>query len=161
MFGPDVFSPLDTWCKLKCIKDNDDCMFTESCGYRGRFLDLISKKQRSAIKRFLKYNGNGYSDRSYIGMNDLVGLARVYLMTGFKCWYCGTPMVVGGGEYVREDSNSFSLDHRVPLACGGTNHINNFVYCCMKCNIEKGGEMQSLPNDSHMRLAISDVWCEE
>jgi 5-methylcytosine-specific restriction endonuclease McrA len=137
MLNPDHLYPPSTWCQLKCIRDKEDCMFTNQCGYRKRFITTIANRQKTAIHRYVEINGAGLpSGKHYVSMQDLIDLARVYLKTGFKCWYCGEPMVIARDcGYL---SNALTLDHRVSLSCGGTNHISNFVFCCMECNMRKG-----------------------
>lgn len=141
--------PPSTWCKMKCIMDDEDCMHKEACGYRGKFLSVLYAKNRSAFKRHLSFNGD--PERATINFRDLLGLARVYMKTGFTCWYCGQKMYIvdaiynnnGNGMRGHVSENTFSLDHRVPLICGGTNHISNLVFCCYKCNGDKGNMLES------------------
>lgn len=45
-----------------------------------------------------------------------------------KCHYCGCEFVLGS------DLFQPTLDHKTPLSKGGTNKIDNFVVCCMRCN---------------------------
>lgn len=54
------------------------------------------------------------------------------------CWWCGVKLEQG-----------FHADHRVPLAKGGTNSINNIVLACPKCNLSKGAK---LPHEWNGRL---------
>jgi len=53
---------------------------------------------------------------------------RVYKRDRFQCTYCGVP----GTEAELE------VDHIVPLAKGGSNHMSNLTTACRKCNAKKG-----------------------
>lgn len=44
------------------------------------------------------------------------------------CHYCGCEFVIGSPLFQP------TLDHKTPLSKGGTNKIDNFVVCCMRCN---------------------------
>lgn len=44
------------------------------------------------------------------------------------CHYCGCEFVMGSPLFHP------TLDHKNPLSKGGTNEIDNFVVCCMRCN---------------------------
>ena len=79
----------------------------------------------------MKYNG--YSNPSNISHMEIEGLFRVYLMVGFKCYYCSREMFVSG----ERNGNRITLEHRVPLSRGGKNTIDNFLFCCEKCNIAR------------------------
>lgn len=45
---------------------------------------------------------------------------------GFACEYCGTSETEAGAE--------LTLDHFVPTSKGGTDTLDNLVYCCPRCN---------------------------
>lgn len=46
------------------------------------------------------------------------------------CWWCGKPL-----------PEDFHIDHRVPLARGGTNDPGNLCCACPECNIAKHDKM--------------------
>jgi 5-methylcytosine-specific restriction endonuclease McrA len=46
-----------------------------------------------------------------------------------RCWYCSKKM------------NTYHVEHRIPLARGGSNHPNNLVLACPPCNFSKGVKM--------------------
>src|SRR3546814_13360528 len=46
-----------------------------------------------------------------------------------KCWYCGTKLT------------AYHVDHRIPLARGGSNGPANLVIACPACNLSKGAKM--------------------
>lgn len=54
------------------------------------------------------------------------------------CWWCGEPI----GE-------DYHVDHRIPLAKGGTNNPNNLCIACPDCNRSKGAK---LPHEFNGRL---------
>lgn len=49
---------------------------------------------------------------------------KVFIRDGFRCVYCGATS--------RE--SRLEIDHVIPVAEGGTNHIDNLVTCCFPCN---------------------------
>ncbi len=63
---------------------------------------------------------------------------RVFARDGFRCQYCGRP--AGDGVILH-------VDHRVPVARGGTNDESNLATACSDCNLGKGV----------LELASSDV----
>lgn len=46
-----------------------------------------------------------------------------------KCWYCSCKL------------DSYHVEHRIPLARGGTNGLENLVLACPPCNLSKGTKM--------------------
>lgn len=59
---------------------------------------------------------------------------------GFRCRYCGA----GPEEQV------LHIDHRVPVALGGTNDIDNLVTACLPCNLGKSATMADLDDGLDM-----------
>jgi 5-methylcytosine-specific restriction endonuclease McrA len=56
--------------------------------------------------------------------------AMVFAKTHGTCWYCGIPF--------EQSRHGPEIDHVIPLARGGDNHIDNLVPCCYLCNAKKG-----------------------
>lgn len=52
----------------------------------------------------------------------------VYANGGGKCSICGKTV----------SFNRMTIDHKVPLAYGGTNYIDNLQLACLSCNQMKG-----------------------
>ncbi len=48
----------------------------------------------------------------------------------FACGYCGTTETNAGAE--------LTIDHFIPQSHGGTDDLDNLVYCCHACNNFKG-----------------------
>ena len=44
----------------------------------------------------------------------------------YRCGYCGIPEHSAGSE--------LEIDHFQPKSCGGTDDLENLVYCCPACN---------------------------
>ena len=66
--------------------------------------------------------------------NDGMSLRRELAATQkFQCIYCRGPLTMKGTGVTRA-----TLDHRVPLARGGSNGRENLVVCCQRCNNKKG-----------------------
>jgi hypothetical protein len=49
---------------------------------------------------------------------------------GYRCGYCGVHEEELGGE--------LEVDHFQPRSAGGSDHLDNLVYCCPTCNRLKG-----------------------
>jgi 5-methylcytosine-specific restriction endonuclease McrA len=45
---------------------------------------------------------------------------------GYLCFYCKEPL-----------TSDYHVDHKIPIAKGGTHSIENFALACMQCNQEK------------------------
>lgn len=67
------------------------------------------------------------SNGKWQGMNWIRQSKRlaIYLRDGLSCMYCGESI---------EDGVKLTLDHVVPHSKGGSNHENNLITCCEKCN---------------------------
>lgn len=50
---------------------------------------------------------------------------QLKMQFGYKCAYCGK-------------TKELTVDHKIPLARGGTNYISNIQPLCMLCNQKKG-----------------------
>ena len=50
---------------------------------------------------------------------------------GGNCWWCGKPL------------KKYHVDHRIPLAKGGTNDPRNLCLACPKCNQSKNAKLPS------------------
>ncbi len=48
----------------------------------------------------------------------------------YRCGYCGVSEAAVGGE--------LELDHFQPKSAGGSDELENLVYCCTSCNRRKG-----------------------
>lgn len=62
----------------------------------------------------------------------------VWCITGGKCFYCDVWLVRSAeGE---DRSRLFHIDHLVPKAHGGPDHLHNYVPACERCNIQKNSK---------------------
>ncbi|MCS6806846.1 MAG: HNH endonuclease [Acidobacteriota bacterium] len=62
-------------------------------------------------------------------LSDEVRDAVRYLYQ-FRCGYCGVREEDVGAE--------LTIDHHRPTSQGGSDQLDNLVYCCSKCNAHKG-----------------------
>lgn len=60
---------------------------------------------------------------------------------GLWCWFCET-------GFLSVDSREITIEHLVPLAHGGPNHVSNLVLACGPCNRRAG----NLPVSAKVRL---------
>lgn len=67
--------------------------------------------------------------------------ARIYKRDGYRCVECGC-----------DDEELLTIDHRVPVAKGGTNEDANLQTMCQPCNQRKADSLISPP----ARLPRSD-----
>ena len=56
------------------------------------------------------------------------------------CFYCGTEMTVGAARGQPRMPSDITIDHYVPKALSGSNHPDNLVLACFKCNQRKGSK---------------------
>lgn len=54
--------------------------------------------------------------------------------------FCGRPWVECHYCGARLDRSSATLDHIIPRAAGGTNHLSNLLLSCAGCNRKKGAK---------------------
>lgn len=57
----------------------------------------------------------------------------------FACEYCGVTETDSGGE--------LTVDHFRPKTHGGTDDLENLLYCCSRCNLYKADYWPCQPND--------------
>lgn len=68
---------------------------------------------------------------------------------GFHCWLCG------GGFHRNNGKGRVTLDHAIPKAKGGTNHLFNLRLAHEFCNHERGAITEA-PNRA-ARLRLSEI----
>jgi 5-methylcytosine-specific restriction endonuclease McrA len=64
-------------------------------------------------------------------------LNTIYDKTGGYCSYC-EKKIAWANYGAPGRKGSWEVDHSIPLARGGTDHLNNLVPACTWCNREKG-----------------------
>lgn len=60
----------------------------------------------------------------------------------FACEFCGVTETDAGGE--------LTIDHFQPKTKGGTDEIDNLLYCCMRCNLHKADYWPNSPADPRL-----------
>jgi 5-methylcytosine-specific restriction endonuclease McrA len=90
-------------------------------GYNKRFNKTI-KARVSAIRRHTKER---LLDNRF--KVDSEKIRQVFLRSNGNCFYCKK----------RINWRSFTIDHKRSKSKGGTNHANNLVVSCKKCNERK------------------------
>jgi 5-methylcytosine-specific restriction endonuclease McrA len=66
--------------------------------------------------------------------NDKERLKKIYSKTDGNCHICHSSLTFS--SYGK--TKGWQIDHSVPKAKGGTNHLNNLLSACSGCNNEKG-----------------------
>jgi hypothetical protein len=64
---------------------------------------------------------------------------QVRQRAGFACEYCGVTETDAGGE--------LTIDHFQPRSAGGSDDIENLLYCCHRCNEYKAEYWPAEPED--------------
>lgn len=96
--------------------------------YRQKNPDTIYN--RNTRRRAREFGANGTHTR-----NDI---RELYRTSGGLCWWCG-----------KEVGDNYEVDHRIPLAKGGSNAPENLCISCPECNRSKNANM---PWDFNGRL---------
>lgn len=102
---------------------------------------------------------------------------KLQLRDGKGCYYCtasGKPYITrtayqpwriakeGGDGWVKIVEVQFNVDHVIPRAEGGCNHLANLVWSCVKCNTDKAHTLPTLELWRPSPLArIHANWCIE
>ena len=60
----------------------------------------------------------------------------VYEKSGGECSYCEKEIVLYNRD--RASRGAWEVEHQVPRAKNGTDHLNNLVAACWTCNLDKG-----------------------
>lgn len=106
--------------RKKYYENNKQSMRAKQKQWYAANKDLVNTRQRNRTAR--KRNASG----SY-SPSDIRSLLE---SQKGKCWWCGKAL---NGEY--------HVDHRIPLAKGGSNGPDNLCIACPKCNLSKGAKM--------------------
>lgn len=64
---------------------------------------------------------------------------QVRRRANYACEFCGVTETDTGGE--------LTMDHFQPITRGGSDRLDNLIYCCQRCNQYKSDYWQSNPND--------------
>jgi 5-methylcytosine-specific restriction endonuclease McrA len=64
---------------------------------------------------------------------------RVRQRAQFACEYCGVTEVDSAGQ--------LTVDHYRPRSRGGTDTLENLLYCCYRCNLYKADYWPEAPDD--------------
>ena len=76
--------------------------------------------------------------RATSGSFTKTDLQNLFKQQKGDCWWCGCKL-----------ESNYHVDHRVPLAKGGTNELGNIVLSCPECNLSKNAK---LPGEWNGRL---------
>src|SRR3546814_15107522 len=90
--------------------------------------DVCSSDLKSKIKRQAKRRAQAVSSGGEFTAEDIDAMLAAQKK---KCWYYGTKLT------------AYHVDHRIPLARGGSNGPENLVIACPACNLSKGAKMRS------------------
>ena len=102
--------------------------------------EKIQAQERRLLKDEIKRNSNGKIKRKHYSQTVR---KMIYNNAGGRCELCGKQLLFF----------DMTLDHRVPLAKGGIDSVENLSCSCVACNTFKG---QILPSDFMER--ITDIF---
>lgn len=91
------------------------------------------RKKSMAInpeKRRAKRHKRRARERGATGKHSAADIKTIYRRQKGRCYWC---LISLNGEY--------HVDHRIPLARGGSNDASNLVISCPECNMKKGDKM--------------------
>lgn len=119
---------------------NREQMLARSAKYRQqhreRYQQLsIQWQKRNKHKKALNERRRRASKQSAVGDHSMLDIEKQIQSQSdhngiLRCWWCEKPIE---GEY--------HVDHRVPLAKGGSDNASNLVIAHPKCNMSKGPKM--------------------
>lgn len=70
-------------------------------------------------------------------MKDKIRLRKIYDRTNGYCHLCHKKLAfTNHGKYGAQ--GAWQIEHSIPKANGGTDHLNNLYAACISCNIKKG-----------------------
>jgi 5-methylcytosine-specific restriction endonuclease McrA len=61
-------------------------------------------------------------------------LSIIFNKTRGHCWHCGRPLAWKNYGKHSGERGAWEVDHSIPIARGGTDHLNNLVPACIDCN---------------------------
>ena len=110
---------------------------------RNEMLGIVRKAKRREITEqeaelqllILFSIGGSKSDEESLLPLKKKRIHKIINMDGDRCFYCGKKTFIIKGQQL---SNSSTVDHVLPIAKGGLNHIDNCINCCNMCNNLKG-----------------------
>ena len=112
----------------KSFRDNNKEKLKEQRKeYRQSEAWKIAKKNDSNRRRSEKIKTSN-------GTISTKALKELIIKQDYKCKYCNCDLDFSV-------KNSVHLDHVVPLSKGGTHTIENVVYSCASCNLQKGASL--------------------
>lgn len=62
-----------------------------------------------------------------------------------ECTWCCRPMIDAPVVPDEDCAAHLTLEHIVPLACGGTHDLCNLALACFECNNERGDSLEWAP----------------
>lgn len=78
-----------------------------------------------------------WAAKRWSSMNPRERQAVVFSMYEGKCAYCGCVVVIPLLRDRKRLPNRAVIDHKIPMAGGGSNSIENMALACNACNIKK------------------------
>ena len=132
------------WKKLvrKSYLKNKEKIKETSKTYRKNHVEELKAQKKEyrkteACKIATKNNNNRRRSEKIKTSNGTIStkaLKELIIKQDYKCKYCNCDLDFSV-------KNSVHLDHVVPLSKGGTHTIENVVYSCASCNLQKGASL--------------------
>lgn len=118
----------------------------------------VIRRSEHSVEEVLSAISSGQKINSYGGRIGMYRLrSRMYLMHGIDCAYCGLKGSFFAVERHKRAKGKWgrwrlhlyaelpdggarlmTIDHVIPRAASGRNHINNLLPACSRCNFKKG-----------------------
>lgn len=111
--------------KLKDYKSKHYLLNIEN--YKNMFKEYRKTKEYKIIQRVAQHNNR----KKNSGKITSIQLKDKLIEQENKCYYCDIELNL----YIPRFTH---IDHKIPLCKGGSNTIDNIVWCCSNCNLKKG-----------------------
>ena len=93
-------------------------------------------KSRKDIKNKENTSIEEWAREAWVSLNSREKQAIIYTIHRGKCYYCGDQTFLPSRRDLKDD-NRVCMDHKIPIAAGGSDTFDNIVLACNACNKAK------------------------
>jgi len=139
-FDSGIFPRGGIFCKNIPFYQNDKimnaCPETLGQAYNRCCTEYLDQHKRDLFykKPVRKYKSSFGTERNHI---PSATRRAVFQKFSYCCAYCGISL----HHYQNNEKVRLEIDHRVPLAMGGTDEYSNLILACKECNNKKGANI--------------------